>query len=261
MIDLHCHILPGVDDGPKNMDESLEMVRIFENAGYRRVLATPHQVPGTTWMRSIEEIRHLLAELNHAIKVEGLELDVQPGMEISFDPLIPDLLEKGRLLTLGSTSYVLIETPFQQLPLGWEQVIFAILSKGYFILLAHPERCVQVSANPQLVDRLIKSGVYLQVNWDSFLGYHGRAALRMAHHLADSGYIHCLATDSHNPQERHAAHVKLAAAKIKKLIGPDNLQRIASENPMRILRNTLPLPMMTPDPKTELKKESKWRFW
>ena len=212
-------------------------------------------------MRSIEEIRHLLAELNHAIKVEGLELDVQPGMEISFDPLIPDLLEKGRLLTLGSTSYVLIETPFQQLPLGWEQVIFAILSKGYFILLAHPERCVQVSANPQLVDRLIKSGVYLQVNWDSFLGYHGRAALRMAHHLAVSGYIHCLATDSHNPQERHAAHVKLAAAKIKKLIGPDNLQRIASENPMRILRNTLPLPMMTPDPKTELKKESKWRFW
>ena len=128
MIDLHCHILPGVDDGPKNMDESLEMVRIFENAGYRRVLATPHQVPGTTWMRSIEEIRHLLAELNHAIKVEGLELDVQPGMEISFDPLIPDLLEKGRLLTLGETSCVLIETPFQQLPLGWEQVFFAILS-------------------------------------------------------------------------------------------------------------------------------------
>jgi protein-tyrosine phosphatase len=261
MIDLHCHILPGVDDGPQNLDESLEMSRIFIKAGYRQVVATPHQVPGTTWMPSTEEIRNQLTELNQAIKIEGIELDVLPGMEISFDPLIPDLLEKGQLLTLGKTSCVLIETPFQQLPLGWEQVVFAILAKGYYILLAHPERCVQLAASPQLVDRLIESGVYLQVNWDSFLGYHGQAALRLAHHLADSGYIHCLATDSHNPQERHAAHVRLAAAKIEKVIGRENLQRIASENPLRILRNTHPLPMMKPNLKTQMKKKSKWWFW
>jgi len=261
MIDLHCHILPGVDDGPKSLAESLEMVRIFIKAGYRQVVATPHQVPGTTWMLSTEEIRNQLVELDQAILNQGLELDVLPGMEIALDPLIPDLFEKDQLLTLGKSSYVLIETPFQQLPLGWEQIIFNILSKGYYILLAHPERCAQLAARPQLVDRLIESGVYLQVNWDSFLGYHGRAALRMAHYLAESGCIHCLATDSHNPQERHAAHVKLAAAKIQKLIGRENLQRIASENPLRVLRNTHPLPMMKSDSKTVVKKESKWRFW
>ena len=71
MIDLHCHILPDVDDGPKNLDESLEMVRIFKEAGYTQVVATPHQVPGTTWMLSIEEIRNKLAELNQAIKIEA----------------------------------------------------------------------------------------------------------------------------------------------------------------------------------------------
>jgi protein-tyrosine phosphatase len=261
MIDLHCHILPGVDDGPKNLDESLEMVRIFKEAGYRQVVATPHQVPGTTWMLSTGEIRNHLTELNQAINIKGLELDVLPGMEISFDPSIPDLLENGQLLTLGKTSYVLIETPFQQLPLGWEQVVFAILAKGYFILLAHPERCEQLAASPRQVERLIESGVYLQINWDSFLGYHGRAALRMARYLADNGHIHCLATDSHNPQERHAAHVRLAAAKIEKLMGSENLQRIAIENPLKILRNTHPLPMMTPDPKIDVKKASKWRFW
>ena len=261
MIDLHSHILPGVDDGPKDLDQSLELALIFKEAGYHRVVATPHQVPGTTWMLSLEEIRNKLAELNHAIKIENIALDVLQGMEIAFDPLIPDLLGKGQLLTLGNTSYVLIETPFQQLPLGWEQIIFAILSKGYSILLAHPERCAQLAGRPQLADQLIESGVYLQVNWDSFLGYHGRSALRMAHHLAESGYVHCLATDSHNPQERHAAHVKLAVAKILKLIGRENLQRIASENPQRILRNTHPLPMSKPDPKTAVKKESKWRFW
>ena len=261
MIDLHCHILPGVDDGPKNIEESLAMVRIFKDAGYRRVVTTPHQMPGTTWMRSTAEIRNRVVELNHTIQVGGLEFDVLPGMEISFDPLIPDLLESGRLLTLGNTSWVLIETPFQQLPLGWEQVIFAILAKGYFILLAHPERCVQLAANPQLVDRLIESGVYFQVNWGSFLGYHGRVALRMAHHLAECGCIHCLATDSHSPQERHAAHVQLAAAKIEKVMGHENLQRIAIENPLRVLRGTHLVSMTKPQPKIELKKESKWRFW
>ena len=230
MIDLHCHILPDVDDGPKNLDESMEMVRIFKEAGYTMVVATPHQVPGTTWMLSIEEIRNKLAELNQAIKTSGLELEVLLGMEIAFDPIIPDLLEKGQLLTLGKTSYVLIETPFQQFPLGWEQVVFAILSKGYFILMAHPERCAQLADRPQLADRLIESGVHLQVDWE-VLGYHGRSALRMADNLAENGYIHCLATDSHNPQARHAGHVKLAAAKIEKVIGPDNMQRIASENP------------------------------
>ena len=237
------------------------MIRIFMTAGYRQVVATPHQVPGTTWMLSIEEIQNKLAELNQAIKIENIELDVLPGMEIAFDPLIPDLLGKDQLLTLGKTSYVLIETPFQQFPLGWEQVVLAILSKGYFILMAHPERCAQLAAGLRLVDRLIESGVYLQVNWDSFLGYHGRAALRVAHYLAESGCIHCLATDSHNPQERHAAHVKLAAAKIQKLIGRENLQRIASENPLRVLRNTHPLPMIKSDVKTAVRKESRWRFW
>lgn len=261
MIDLHSHILPGVDDGPKNLGESLAMIRIYIEAGYRQTVATPHQVPGTSWMLSIEEVREKIAGLNHTIQSEGLEFDVLQGMEIAFDPLIPDLLEQRRLLTLGESSYVLIETPFQQFPLGWEQVVFAILSRGYSILMAHPERCAQLTVYPQLADRLIESGVYLQVNWDSFLGYHGRDALRMAHRLANRGYIHCLATDSHDPQQRHAAHVKLAAAKIERVIGPENLMRISWENPLRVMRSANFLPMTKQEPKTKEKKQSKWRFW
>jgi protein-tyrosine phosphatase len=261
MIDLHCHILPGIDDGPKDLDESLEMARIYVEAGYSQVVATPHQVPGTTWMSSIEDIKQKIVELNHALNSEDIELEVLPGMEIAFDPIIIDLLKNGELLTLGQSSYVLIEAPFQQFPLGWEQMIFAVLSKGYSILLAHPERCAQLAARPNLVDRMVESGIYFQVNWDSFLGYNGRQALRMARYMADKGYIHCLATDSHNPKDRHAAHVKFAAVKIKKLIGHQNLQIIASENPQRVLRGIRVLPMEIPNSIKKAKKESKWRFW
>ncbi len=140
MIDLHCHILPGIDDGPKSLDESLEMARIFEQAGYSHVVATPYAVPGTTWMPKPEEIRNRLTVLNEAIAKEGIKLKVLPGMEIALDPHISDLLDQGQVLTIAGTSYVLIEPPFQRLPLGWEQAFFDVLSKGLKVLLAHPER-------------------------------------------------------------------------------------------------------------------------
>ena len=92
MIDLHCHILPGIDDGPKTLKESLGMARIFEQAGYSHVVATPHAVPGTTWMPGPEEIRDGLNDLNHAIAQNGIKLKVMPGMEIALDPNIADLL-------------------------------------------------------------------------------------------------------------------------------------------------------------------------
>ncbi len=169
-IDLHCHILPGIDDGPKTLKESLEMARIFEEAGYSHVVATPHAVPGTTWMPKPGEIRDLLAELKHAIAKEGTRLNVLPGREIALDPQISALIANSRVQTLAGTSYVLIELPFQRLLLGWEHVIFDVLSKGFAVLLAHPERCAQLTAKPHLCDQLIESGVYFQVNgtvfWD-----------------------------------------------------------------------------------------------
>jgi protein-tyrosine phosphatase len=106
------------------------MARIFEQAGYSHVVATPHAVPGTTWMPSPEEIRGLLSELNQAIIKKSIKLKVLPGMEIALDPNISDLLDQGQVQPLAGTSYVLIEPPFQRLPLGWEQAFFDVLSKG-----------------------------------------------------------------------------------------------------------------------------------
>ena len=187
MIDLHCHILHDLDDGAETAAESMQMARIFVRSGYHIVAATPHMVPGTTWMPSIDRIKNQMADLNQAITNEGMKLEIVSGMEIALDPQIPDLLDDGRLLPLGNSSCLLIEPSFQQLPPGWEQVIFAILAKGYSILLAHPERCVQLAANPSMIDQLIESGVYLQVNWGSFLGQYGRAVARTARLLAGNG--------------------------------------------------------------------------
>jgi protein-tyrosine phosphatase len=261
MIDLHCHILPGIDDGPKTLTESLEMARIFEQAGYSHVVATPHAVPGTTWMPKPEEIRIQLAELNHAIAKNGIKLKVLPGMEIALDPNISDLLDQGQVQPLAGTSYVLIEPPFQRLPLGWDQAVFNVLSHGFSVLLAHPERCAQLSAKPQLCDKLIESGVYFQVNWDSFLGHHGRTTQKMAIYLANKAYIHCLATDSHDAKSRNATQVRRTAETIEELVGPRNLQLISRENPIRVLRNEALKSMESQGIQVTVKKKRKWRFW
>jgi protein-tyrosine phosphatase len=261
MIDLHCHILPGIDDGPKTLNESLEMARIFEQAGYSQVVATPHAVPGTSWMPRPEEIRKQLAELNQAIVNEGLNLKVLPGMEIALDPQITELVDKGKVQTLAGTSYVLIEPPFQRLPLGWEHAFFDVLSRGFKVLVAHPERCVQLSAKPQLCDKLIESGVYFQINWDSFLGHHGRTTQKMAIYLASKAYIHCLATDSHDSKSRNAVQVQRTAATIEELMGPRNLQLISRENPIRLLRNEALKSMDSQGIQATVKKKQKWRFW
>ena len=261
MIDLHCHILPGIDDGPKTLPESLEMARIFEQAGYSHVVATPHAVPGTNWMPEAEEIRCQLSELNQAIIKEGIKLKVLMGMEVALDPNIADLLHRSHVKPLAGTSYVLIEPPFQRLPLGWERAIFGVLSNGFKVLLAHPERCAQLTSKLDLCDELIKSGVYFQVNWDSFLGHHGRTTQKMAIYLAGKAYIHCLATDSHDPKSRNAVEVQRAAETIEELIGPRNLQLISRDNPIRVLRNEDLVSMETPEIQATVKRKRKWWFW
>jgi protein-tyrosine phosphatase len=261
MIDLHCHILHDLDDGAVGVAESIQMARAFSVSGYHTVAATPHMVPGTSWMPSIDRIQTRVAALNQTIKDEGLGLEIIPGMEIAIDPLIPDLLDDGRLLTLGGSSCLLVEPSFQQLPPGWEQVVFAILAREHSILLAHPERCAQLAADPALIDRLVESGVYLQVNWGSFLGQYGRAIARKARMMAGNGQIHCLATDSHHPGWHNPAGIQAATVELRAMIGQENLQRIATDNPMRLLSGEILQPMTVSGEMRRGNKKPWWRLW
>jgi len=206
------------------------------------------------------EIRVQVAALNQSIKDEGINLSVLPGMEIALDPKIPRLLDEKKLQPLGEKSYVLIETPFQMFPLGWEQVFFAIASRGYTVLLAHPERCAQLADKPMLFDALIEKEIYLQINWNSFLGYHGREAAKLARYLAVKGYIYCLATDSHDVYNRHAGNVQRAAREVEKLVGPRNLKLLAKENPARVLGGVPLVPMSRQNSQDTQKSKRRWFF-
>lgn len=148
MIDLHSHILPGIDDGPGSEDESLAMAEAYVKAGFTNVAATPHAIPGTAWMSRPEVVYEKVDALNRRLENEGVGLKIYPGMEIALDADLCRLMDEKRIISIADGPFVLIELPFQRLPLGWEQVFFEVQSRGYQVLVAHPERCEQMMAHP-----------------------------------------------------------------------------------------------------------------
>ena len=235
MLDIHSHILPGIDDGARDIGHSLEMARKYVMSGYTRVIATPHAVPEDRGVRFARSIDLHVANLNAIMKEDHVDLTVLPGMEITLSPEIPTMLDQGEVIPLAGGSYVLIEPPFQRLPLHWEQILFEVAGRGFKILIAHPERCAQLAQQPTLVERLLETGVYLQVNWTSLLGYHGKAVQKTAHHLIRAGAIHCMATDSHDTRERSAIIVRRGAEELARLVGRKNLALLSVENPAKVL--------------------------
>ena len=259
MIDLHSHILPGIDDGPGTLDESLEMAQAYERGGFTEVVATPHWISGTGWMPAAMEVMKKVSALNQALIARQSGVRVHAGMEIAFDPDIARMLAQETVLPLAGGSYVLIESPFQRFPMGWAQVFSAVLSKGYKILLAHPERCEQVIAEPLFVQALLEAGVYLQVNCDAFLGNYGTFVQKTAVFLASKGYVHCVATDSHDPVSRSPANFFDALRYIEKLVGPENCRALAFENPGRVLSgDAFIMPALA---RPETLRINRWKFW
>ena len=259
MIDLHTHILNNIDDGPASLEESLALARLYEAAGFSRVVATPHWIYGTAWMPKSDDILRRVERLNQSLQNRGIGIRVFPGMEIAMDGEIPGLLSNGDLLPLGGSNYVLIETPFQMLPSGWEHLFFTITSKGYRILLAHPERCAQIIEDPGLADEMIGAGVYFQSNYDSFLGNNGDEILKAAFRLLKKGYIYCLATDSHDAVHRHPGNAVRAIQALEKKFDEDTLKLLTRINPDRLING---LSLVKPEPaKVSASAKGGRRWW
>ena len=142
----------------------------------------------------------------------------------------------------------------------WRQVMQSLVNNGYQILLAHPERCVQLIANLSLFDELIEAGIYIQVNYDSFLEAYGPAVYETAVYLASKGYIHCLATDSHDLRYRHPENTQTVIEKLIKPLGQNNINLVTGINPERVLKGKSLVSMDARNILETLKPRRRWRF-
>lgn len=245
MIDIHSHILPGLDDGAEDLADSLALAKRYAAHGYTHVIATPHYVHGSDWAPTPAQVTAAVKSLQEALGKDGVHIQVRAGMEVSLVLEIPALLARERILLLAGSPYLLVEFPFQRLPVGWDEILFQVTAKGYRVLLAHPERCAHLAEDPALLEEIVQRGVYLEANWASFVGVYGAEVEKTVCGMVRAGYIHCLATDSHGAASRQMRRLRDAVLRVKELIGSQNVRLLAKENPRRLLRGE-PLEAMLP---------------
>jgi protein-tyrosine phosphatase len=200
VIDLHSHILPGLDDGPATLEGSLELARVAVAEGTRTILATPH----INHDPSIdpERIAAGLAELRAALAEAEIPLEVLPGGEIAIWRLIDLDDDALRALALGGGPYLLVESPFSPVIGDFEPMVLDLHRRGHRVLLAHPERCPAFQKTPARLKSLVDAGALVQLTSGSMTGGFGSTVRRFTIAILREGYAHVIASDAHDTDRR-----------------------------------------------------------
>ena len=200
MIDIHCHILPGLDDGPSNEEDSLELARAAVASGTRAIVATPHIRSDHPFAH--ERIEELAARLRERLAAEGIELELLTGGEVALSEL--DLIDESRLreLALGSGDCVLVESPYGQVGELLEGMLADLRRRGFRPVLAHPERCPAFQEDPARLARLVEKGVLTSITATSMAGHFGKPARRLCVQMLKDGLVHDVASDAHSARGR-----------------------------------------------------------
>lgn len=199
MVDIHSHLLPGLDDGVQSFEEAEAIILRFQKLGYKKLITTPH-VMADFFKNSNEIILSKHQELTQWLSNKGIEMEIQPSGEHYLDEdLISKIENDLPLLTFGN-HYLLFETNFMNEPLNLKEFIFLATTKGYKLILAHPERYLFIQNNFEKAEDLLNRGLLFQLNISSISGYYSKAAQTVAQKLIDKGWVHFLGSDCHNLQ-------------------------------------------------------------
>ena len=201
--DMHSHLLPGLDDGVATLEEAEQIVRSFREQGYAHIITTPH-VMSDAYRNTREGILSSVETLREHLQSRGLGMRISAAAEYYLDEALFRMVETDQpLLTFGE-KYVLFETNFITEPFNLKEFIFMATTKGYKLILAHPERYLYLQNNLSKVQDLLDRGVMMQMNISSITGYYSKPVQQMAFRLIDNGMIHWLGSDCH-----HLQHVQL----------------------------------------------------
>jgi protein-tyrosine phosphatase len=200
MIDLHCHVLPGVDDGPPDLDAALRLARAASDAGVSEIVATPHVSwdYGNTAAVVAGAVEHLQIALDDG----GVDIRLHPGAEVA-STRAADLSDAElAALSLGGSGWLLLEPPFTASAAGLPQLIAALRERGHAIVLAHPERCPALHRQPELLASLVGDGVLCSVTAGALVGRFGAPVRRFAERMMSDGLVHNVASDAHDTLTR-----------------------------------------------------------
>lgn len=231
--DIHCHILPHIDDGATDMAESLAMAQMAVADGTTSLVATPHQL-GSNAHITAAAIRQGVRHLQAAMEAEGITVSVLPGADVRIEPELPKLLKQGKVVTLADRGrHVLLELPHDTyIPL--EPLLAALGKQGLVGVLSHPERNRGIIKQPEVMDAVVAAGGLLQITAGSLTGGFGSQPQRIAQYCVESRLIHFIASDAHDTKKRPFG-MRAAYETIREMADEHLANLVCCENPARVL--------------------------
>ncbi len=254
MIDIHCHILPGIDDGPETIDEALEMCRMTYADGVKIIVATPHFNPGV-YEPASAKIMQLIDELETRAKEKGINIKILPGADVAVTPELPVHFKKEEYLTINRTGrYFLAEFPPASVPPKWDAFLLSLLSSGMVPVITHPERNPWFIEHPEALYSVVSKGVMVQITAMSITGGFGDEAQEYSIFLLQNNLAHVIATDAHSAAWRPpllSEAVKFAAD----VIGEERAKALVTTIPASIIEGKS---ILLPEPVQPRRKKKGW---
>ena len=238
MIDIHCHLMPSVDDGAKDLEETLAM---FENAytsGVTDIILTPHYIKGTKYEINNEQKEKITNILREALRRTDMDINIYYGNEVYIDNDLVDMIKDKKVATLANSRYVLVELPVNSMDNNAGNVFFNLRSNGYIPIIAHPERYVYFQKHPEKVMDYIKLGCLLQGDYMSLLGKYGKKAKKTLKILLKNGVIKFLSSDIHHSYNDY--HIPEAEKRTLRIVKDENIvNKLFVENPENVINDKI----------------------
>lgn len=220
LVDMHCHILPGIDDGADTLEDSLEIINGLIACGYKKAIATPH-IMGDFFKNTPEIILSRLQELKEYLKKNNVNFEIEAAAEYYLDEMFMDKLNQDQpLLTFGK-KYLLFETSYINEPSFLPEAIFKLKTMGYRPVLAHPERYTYLYSDFQKFIDIFNKDILFQMNINSLSGYYSPAARKFAIKLIENNMVNFIGTDSHGKRHIEALQKSRQDKNYKKLLKLD----------------------------------------
>lgn len=230
MIDVHNHIIYGVDDGSRDLDESLRMVELYKEAGFNQIIATSHY-DKSRYMVDPTEIRQKVAILNGEIEKRKLDFKVYPGHEVQVDLDMIKKIKSKDLLSLNDSRYVLCELSFVNKPNFLKDLFYSLQLEGYIPIIAHAERYPYVENNIGWLEDFIKAGALIQINYSSIKSSH-----EVTRALLERNMVHIIGTDAHQSEWR-SPDIRSYKDEILEIIPEDRFETLATINPAKVIND------------------------
>ena len=230
MIDIHNHIVYGVDDGSRNLDESIKMVELYKKAGFDQIIATSHY-DKSRYTVDANEIKEKVSIINDEIEKRTLDFKVYPGHEIQVELDMIKKIKSGGLLTLNNSRYVLCELSFVNKPTFLKDLFYNLELEGYVPIIAHVERYPYVENNIEWLEDFIKMGVLIQINYSSI-----KSNFEITRELLERNMVHIIGTDSHQSEWRNP-DIRAYKDEILKIVSEERFEILSTINPAKVIND------------------------